>query len=138
MYTPVCRMAIAVLVLALAACASAPPPPPATTVPITNYQMVAGKWSGPVTGLPGSARDQGDWVELTIRPDGSYDFNVARTIGMFGGKGKLTIKDGRMTSQGERGNAEYTLSDRGGKQYLRVQAVVETNIKATGDLTRGR
>jgi hypothetical protein len=138
MHTPVCRMAIAVLVLALAACASAPPSPPATTVPIMNYQMVAGRWAGPVTGLPGGARDEGDWVELTIRPDGSYDFKVARTIGMFGGKGMLSLKDGKMTSQGERGSAEYSLSERGGKQSLRVQGVVENNIKATGDLTRTR
>ena len=138
MPTLVCRMAIAVLMLALAACASAPPPPPATTVPITNYQMVAGKWAGAVAGLPGGARDEGDWVELTIRPDGSYDFKVARTIGMFGGKGMLSLKDGKMTSQGERGSAEYSLSERGGKQSLRVQGVVENNIKATGDLTRAR
>ena len=124
MPTLVCRMDIAVLVLALAACASAPPPPPATTVPITNYQMVAGKWAGAVAGLPGGARDEGDWV--------------ARTIGMFGGKGMLSLKDGKMTSQGERGSAEYSLSERGGKQSLRVQGVVENNIKATGDLTRAR
>ena len=89
--------------------------------------------------VPGwGARDEGDWVELTIRPDGSYDFKVARTIGMFGGKGMLSLKDGKMTSQGERGSAEYSLSERGGKQSLRVQGVVENNIKATGDLTRAR
>ena len=139
MHTPVRRMAVAVLVLALAACTSAsPPPPPATTIPITNFQMVAGKWSGPITGLPGSARDEGDWVEVTIRPDGSHDFKVTRTIGMFGGKGNLTLKDGKMTGQGERGSAEYTLSERGGKQYLRAQALLENNIKVTGDLTRAR
>ena len=61
---------------------------------LTNYQMVAGKWAGPVTVSP-EGREQGDWVELTIRPDRSYDFNVARTIGMFGGKGMLSSRTAR-------------------------------------------
>lgn len=132
------RIAFAVLVLALGACSSAAPPPPATTIPITSFQQVAGKWAGPVRGLPGGSRDQADWIEVTIGPDGSYDFGIVRTIGMFGGKGKFALRDGKLTSQGDRGNAVYTLSERGGTQYLRAEGVVQNNIKVTGDLSRTR
>jgi hypothetical protein len=129
---------VLVAVLATAACTSAAPPPPATTIPITSFQMVAGRWAGPVKGLPGPARDQADWIEVTIAEDGSYDFGIVRTIGMFGGKGKFTLKDGTLTSQSERGRAEYTLSERGGRQYLRAEGVLQNNIKVMGDLTRSK
>ena len=133
------RIAIAVLAVTLAACASgATPPPPATTIPITSFQMVAGKWAGPVMGLATKAQDQSDWIEVTIRDDGTYDFGIVRTIGKFAGKGQFAMKDGKLTSQSERGSAEYTLTERGGRQYLRVDGVVESDRKVTADLTRAR
>ena len=136
--------AVAVLVLALAACTTASPPASETAptsavmVPITSFQMVAGKWAGPVMGLPRQARDEGDWVETTIREDGTYDFGIVRTIGMFGGKGQFVLQDGKLMSQSDRGRAQYTLLDRGGKQVLRAEGVVQGNIKVTADLTRAR
>jgi hypothetical protein len=142
MRIPVRSVALAVLMLA--ACTTASPPASTTTatlpaaVPITNFQMIAGKWAGPVMGLPRQTGDEGDWVEVTIREDGSYDFGIIRTIGMFGGKGKFVLKDGKMTSQGERGRAEYVLIESGGKQHLRADGVVQTSIKVTADLTRVR
>jgi hypothetical protein len=57
---------------------------------------------------------------------------------MFGGKGQFTLKDGKLTSQSERGSAEYTLLERGGKQHLHADGVVQGNIKVTADLTRAR
>src|SRR5215468_1588844 len=72
---------IVVLAVTIAGCTSAPPQPPATTVPITSFQMVAGKWQGTVVGLSGS-KDEGDSIEVTIGEDGSYDFGMFRTIGM--------------------------------------------------------
>ena len=127
---------IVVLAVTIAGCTSAPPPP-ATTVPITSFQMVAGKWAGTVVGLSGS-KDEGDSIEVTIGEDGSYDFGMFRTIGMFGGKGQFGLKDGKLTSQSQRGDAEYTLSERGGRQYLRGEGLFENNRKVTADLTRKR
>jgi len=128
---------IVVVAVTIAGCTSAPPPPPATTVPITSFQMVAGKWQGTVVGLSGS-KDEGDSIEVTIGEDGSYDFGMFRTIGMFGGKGQFGLKDGKLTSQSQRGNAEYTLSERGGRQYLRGEGLFENNKTVTADLTRKR
>jgi len=127
---------IVVLAVTIAGCTSAPPPP-ATIVPITSFQMVAGKWAGTVVGLSGS-KDEGDSIEVTIGEDGSYDFGMFRTIGMFGGKGRFALKDGKLTSQSQRGDAEYTLSERGGRQYLRGEGLFENNRKVTADLTRKR
>src|SRR5215831_17359974 len=128
---------IVVLAVTIAGCTSAPPPPPATTVPITSFQMGAGKWQGTVVGLSGS-KDEGASIEVTIGEDGSYDFGMFRTIGMFGGKGQFGLKDGKLTSQSQRGNAEYTLSERGGRQYLRGEGLFENNRMVTADLTRKR
>ena len=128
---------IVVLAVTIAGCTSTAPQPPATTVPITSFQMVAGKWQGTVVGLSGS-KDEGDSIEVTIGEDGSYDFGMFRTIGMFGGKGQFGLKDGKLTSQSQRGNAEYTLSERGGRQYLRGEGLFENNRMVTADLTRKR
>jgi|APPan5920702752_1055751.scaffolds.fasta_scaffold13473_1 hypothetical protein len=128
---------IVVLAVTIAGCTSTAPQPPATTVPITSFQMVAGKWAGTVVGLSGS-KDEGDSIEVTIGEDGSYDFGMFRTIGMFGGKGQFGLKDGKLTSQSQRGNAEYTLSERGGRQYLRGEGLFENNRMVTADLTRKR
>ena len=128
---------IVVLAVTIAGCTSTAPQPPATTVPITSFQMVAGKWQGTVVGLSGS-KDEGDSIEVTIGEDGSYDFGMFRTIGMFGGKGQFGLKDGKLTSQSQRGNAEYTLSERGGRQYLRGEGLFENNKTVTADLTRKR
>jgi hypothetical protein len=129
---------IIVLAVSIAGCTSAPPPPPTTTVPITSFQMVAGKWEGTVVGISGKSKDEGDSIEVTIGEDGSYDFGIFRTIGMFGGKGQFGLKDGKLTSQSQRGSAEYTLSERGGRQYLRGEGLWENNRKVTADLTRKR
>jgi len=128
---------IVVLAVTIAGCTSTAPQPPATTVPITSFQMVAGKWAGTVVGLSGS-KDEGDSIEVTIGEDGSYDFGMFRTIGMFGGKGQFGLKDGKLTSQSQRGNAEYTLSERGGRQYLHGEGLFENNRMVTADLTRKR
>src|SRR5262245_51695119 len=119
------RMALAVLAVTIAACTSAAPQPPATVIPITSFQQVAGKWEGLVVGIPSKSKDEGDWIDVTISPDGTFDFGVYRTIGVFGGKGQFVLKDGKMTSQTQRGNSEWTLTERGGKQSLRGEGVLE-------------
>src|SRR5215468_750582 len=80
------------IALALGACASSPPEPTAIPVPITDFKMVAGRWQGSVSGLAGP-RNEGDSVQVTIGEDGTYDFGIYRTIGVFGGKGQFTLQE---------------------------------------------
>jgi hypothetical protein len=131
------RVGCVLLMMALtaAACTSAPSAP-ATAIPVTDFRMVAGHWSGVVVGLAGPKNDEGDWVDLTIAEDGTYDFGVYRTIGVFAGKGKLTLVDGKLASEGERGRATFTLSERGGRQYLRAEGVQRSGTSISGDLHR--
>lgn len=126
-----------IVMLALAACTSTPPAP-ATPVSITDFRMVAGRWVGTVVGLTGPRSDEGDWVEMTIGEDGTYDFGIYREIGVFAGKGKLTLKDGKLAAEGQRGRAAYTLTERGGRQYLRAEGVVKSGTLVSGDLRRAQ
>jgi hypothetical protein len=127
-----------VFVAALAGCASAPPAPPAAPVAITDYKMVAGKWAGLVKGLAGPRDDQGDWVEMNIGDSGSYDFGVARTIGMLTGKGNLALKDGKLALEGERGQATFALFQREGRKLLRVDGKLRSGTPLSGELTPAR
>jgi hypothetical protein len=62
--------------LTVAGCAETSQSPPALSpVAITDIGSVAGKWAGPVTGLT-TRRDEGDWVNVVIGPDGTYDFGI--------------------------------------------------------------
>ena len=132
------RCGLLIAMLALVACTSAPPPAPATPVAITDFRMVAGKWVGTVVGLAGPRNDEGDWLELTIGEDGTYDFGIYRTIGVFGGKGKLMLQDGKLTGEGERGRATYALSERGGRQSLLAEGVLKSGTTVSGTLRRAR
>lgn len=128
-----------VLVVALteAGCARPTPPTPAmSTVPITDFRSVAGKWGGLVRGLPprGSSRDE-DFVDVEIRPDGTYDFGIFRTVGVFGGTGKLTIEDGRLMLKTERGSSTLVLLEGNGRRILRANAVMANGLRLSSDLT---
>ena len=105
-------------------------PPSLAPVAITDIGSVAGKWAGPVTGLA-TRRDQGDWVNVVIAPDGTYDFGIYRTIGMFGGKGKVTVQDGKLVLHGDRGTATLTLFEGGGKRVLRGDGVLSDEPGST-------
>jgi hypothetical protein len=123
------------LVVCTAACSLAPTAP-GTPVPITSFRMVAGNWGGVIQGLASPVNDEGDWVKVTIGEDGTSDFGIYRTIGVFSGKGKLTLADGKLTGQGPRGQVTYTLIERGGQQYLRVAGKLEGGTDVSGDLHR--
>ena len=102
-----------------------------TPVPITDFKMVAGKWGGLVTGIT-AQRD--DWVDLTITPDGKYDFGIFRTIGVFGGTGTFTLADGKLQLRGERGSATFTLYQSDTRRVLRVQGVLSDGRQVTARL----
>ena len=126
----------------LGGCASGSPPasvPAAAMSPvaITDFKTVAGRWAGPVTGLA-QRRTEGDWVQLTIAPDGTYEFGIARTIGMFGGKGQFTLEDGKLVMAGERGRATYALFEGAGHRLLRASGVLATGEPVSAELTPAR
>ena len=132
-----CPIAIlAVVIAVLAGCSGMTPtgPPAETVVPITSFDVVKGKWAGILARSPASRRE--DLVELTVDGDGTYRFTSARTIGVLQGGGKLTLKDGALSSASEHGSANYRLVDRGGKRVLKVEAVDRDGLRYSAELTR--
>jgi len=135
LWLPRAWLLVATLSLTVAGCAETSQSSPALSpVAITDIGSVAGKWAGPVTGLA-KRRDEGDWVNVVIAPDGTYDFGIYRTIGMFGGKGKLTVQDGKLALQSDRGNSTLTLFEGGGKRVLRGDGVLSDGTRINSELT---
>ena len=103
-----------------------------TPTPITDFKTVAGNWQGPVTGI---SPEHDDWVEVTITPDGKYDFGIYRTIGVFDGTGTFTLKDGKLELRGERGTATFTLYQGGSNRALQVAGVLSDGRPLTAKLS---
>ena len=103
-----------------------------TPIAITDFRAVAGNWHGPVTGI---SQRSDDWVEVTITPEGKYDFGIYRTIGVFGGQGTFTLKDGKLELRGERGTATFTLYQGGANRMLQVQGVLSDGRPVTAKLS---
>ena len=74
---------------------------------ITDIKTIAGKWEGIMIRTPKSRTD--DWVNVSIQDNGDYEFASYRTIGVFSGKGNLTVKDGKATAQSEKGSVTMQL-----------------------------
>lgn len=132
-------LAAACAMLSMSACADVGThvKAPTKAVSIPEIQSVAGKWDGLLKRRPRTRGD--DYVMLTIRPDGTYEFASARTIGVFGGTGTLQLMDGKLRSEGEQGHATYTLHERAGEQVLMVEGIDTTNdYKYRAELTRTR
>jgi hypothetical protein len=129
-------LALVGAVLVLAACASSTSAPASalSPVPIKDFRSVAGRWAGPVSGLASSRRTDEDWVELTVADDGAYDFGIARTIGVFAGKGRFTLDEGKLLMVGERGRATYILYEGGGRRVLRASGTLPSG-PVTAELT---
>ncbi|HME97756.1 MAG TPA: hypothetical protein VKN16_26415 [Methylomirabilota bacterium] len=122
---------LVVAVLALAGCATQGSTVGMQPVPITDFKMVAGKWAGPVTGI--TSRD--DWAEMTITPEGRFDFGIARTIGVFEGGGPLTLADGKMQGKGARGSIVYTLYQSGNRRVLKGDATLSDGRQVNATLS---
>lgn len=129
---PSAPLLLAVIASLLGACAGMGSTDALTAVPITDFKMVAGKWGGLVTGI---TAQHDDWVDVTVTPDGKYDFGVYRTVGVFGGTGTFTLSDGKLQSRGERGSATYTLYQSGARRVLQVQGTLSDGRQITAKLT---
>ena len=96
----ICALGLAI-VLGLAGCASSGSATTGGPVAITDVASIAGKWVG-LLEISGS-RDREDYVEVTIARDGTYQAAAARTIGIMDAKGTVSVSDGKLLIQGERG-----------------------------------
>ena len=108
------------------------PPPPSTPVSVSAFKSAAGKWAGILKATPRLKRD--DWVRLTIRDDGSYDFVSVRTIGIFQGQGTFTLIDGKLSAETERGSTIATLYEEGGRRMLKVEWATKDGVQYSADL----
>ena len=96
----ICALGLAI-VLGLAGCAGSGSTTAAAPLAITNVASIAGKWVGLLEMAGG--RDREDYVEVTIAGDGTYQASSARTIGVMDARGTVTVADGKLLIQGERG-----------------------------------
>lgn len=69
--------------------------------PATDFKSVAGKWEGLMIRNPRTRDD--DWVTFMIGDTGTYEFVSYRLIGVFAGKGKLVLADGKLSAKSEKG-----------------------------------
>ena len=108
--------------------------------PATDFKSVAGKWEGLLVRNPKTPND--DWVTLVIGDNGTYEFASYRTIGVFAGKGKLTLTDGKLSAKSDK-SGQMTLQpyvDRASNdRMLKVDAkdsggyTYAAELKRTGD-----
>ena len=105
---------------------------------ITDIKSLAGKWEGIMIRTPKSRTD--DWVNVNIQDTGDYDFASYRTIGVFSGKGTLTLADGKATAQTERGRVTMQLftDQASGAQMLRAEGKGKDGISYRAELKRAR
>ena len=68
---------------------------------IADFKNVAGKWEGLLVRNPRTRDD--DWVTFVISETGTYEFASYRMIGVFAGKGKLVLTDGKLTAKSDKG-----------------------------------
>lgn len=110
------------------------PESPTSIVSISDIKSVAGKWAGIAKRTPPMRSD--DWLEVTIKEDGAYEFSSFRTIGAATGSGTLLLKDGKLMTESDRGSSTYTLYDRGGKRVLVFNAVMKDGVRYSANLDR--
>jgi hypothetical protein len=115
----------------LVACAGGPAQQPATWVPITDVQMVAGKWVG--TLKKNDALLAAGEVHLLIRADHTYFFRAQTVDEIAVGVGSLAIVDGQLIGDTARRFVTFSLSEQEGKMIM----IVEGTNRATQDRYHG-
>ena len=105
---------------------------------ISDFKSVAGKWEGLLVRNPRTRDD--DWVTFVIGETGTYEFASYRMIGVFAGKGKLVLTDGKLNAKSEKGG-QMTLqlyADSGSaERMLRAEAKDNEGFHYWADLKRG-
>jgi hypothetical protein len=101
-------------------------------VAVSDFKQVAGKWERLLTPVP---RKREDWVELRIKEDGAYHFSSFRMMGEFFGSGTLVLADGKLTTEGDRGRATFTLYESDKGRMLKVDATLRKGLQYMAELT---
>ena len=118
------------LVASLPGCVSVGPIAP---VVVSDVKSVAGTWQG-VVYEPGS---EPNYVELTIREDGSYDLVSRQAIDESRGRGKIVLSGGRLIMKGERGRGVGTLTrNQAGDLVMNIDATLSDNSTLSAKLWR--
>ena len=106
-------------------------------IAIADFKSVAGKWQGLLVRNPRTRDD--DWVTFVIGETGTYEFVSYRMIGVFTGKGKLVLTDGKLSAKSEKGG-QMTLqlyADSGSSErMLRAEAKDSEGFQYWADLKR--
>src|SRR5262245_1879118 len=105
---------------------------------IGDFKNVAGKWEGLLVRNPRTRDD--DWVTFVIGETGANEFASYRMIGVFAGKGKLVLTDGKISAKSDKGG-QMTLqlyADSGSSErMLRAIANDGEGFQYWADLKRG-
>jgi len=104
---------------------------------VTDFKNVAGKWEGLLVRNPRTPDD--DWVTLVIGDTGTYEFVSYRLIGVFSGKGKLVLSDGKLSARSEKGSQmtlQLYLDPASTERMLKVDAKDSEGYTYAGELKR--
>lgn len=113
----------------LIGCASAGP---LTPVVVSDVKSVAGTWKGVIY----QSGYQPDYIVMTIKEDGSYEFTSRQALGPARGKGTIVISGGRLIIHGEKGRGVATvLRSPNGDRIMDVQATLSDNSIVTAKLS---
>jgi hypothetical protein len=132
-------MVVIIAVQVIAACSSTDPKGTRRWQPATvaDFKSVAGKWEGLLVRNPRTRDD--DWVTVVISETGTYEFASYREIGVFAGKGKLVLTDGKLSAKSEKGGQMtlQLLADSGSpERILRAEAKDSEGFHYWADLKR--
>jgi hypothetical protein len=132
-------MVVIIAVQVIAACSSTDPKETRRWQPATvaDFKSVAGKWEGLLVRNPRTRDD--DWVTVVISETGTYEFASYREIGVFAGKGKLVLTDGKLSAKSEKGGQMtlQLLADSGSpERILRAEAKDSEGFHYWADLKR--
>jgi hypothetical protein len=132
-------IAVIIAVYVMAACGFLDPKegPQMQPLAISDLKSVAGKWQGLLVRNPRTRDD--DWVTFAIGETGTYEFASYRLIGVFAGKGKLVLTDGKLQAKSEKGGQMtlqlYAHPD-SSERLLRVMAQDSDGFQYWADLKR--
>lgn len=101
--------------------------------PILDFKSVAGNWEGLMIQAPQPRSENG--VRVHIREDGTFQFFSYRTIGVFSGNGSLTLDNGTLTAQTDRGRMTLSLYMANDQRMLKGEGVSDDGLKYSAELT---
>ncbi|HSF68119.1 MAG TPA: hypothetical protein VLA67_11900 [Nitrospiraceae bacterium] len=111
---------------------------PLEPIPVTDLKVVAGTWEGIMVQSPPTRSD--DWITLRIQGDGTYHFEMVRTIGVFKGSGRFFLEDGKLEAKSETGWASAQLHRHVGMDdmVLKVEGSASHGVTYRAQLTPKR